>query len=40
MSKADFHEISNTHIYITYVIHETFLDVNEEGTEAAAVTII
>ena len=37
---ADFTNIANAPLKITRVLHDTYLEVTEEGTEAAAVTIV
>ena len=38
--KADFSKMCNDHVFISFVKQKTFIDVNESGTEAAAVTIV
>ena len=37
---ADFTNIADTRLQISRVIHDTYVEVTEEGTEAAAVTIV
>jgi len=37
---ADFTNIANANLKITKVIHDTYVEVTEEGTEAAAVTVV
>ncbi len=37
---ADFTNIADDDLMISRVLHDTYIDVNEEGTEAAAVTVV
>ncbi|HYC50733.1 MAG TPA: serpin family protein [Gemmatimonadaceae bacterium] len=37
---ADFSRMTSAQLYLSFVKHKTFVDVNEEGTEAAAVTVV
>lgn len=38
--KADFSNMVDTNVYISQVIHKTYIDVNRDGTQAAAATAV
>ena len=39
-ANADFSKMSDLDLLISRIIHSSYCDVNEEGTEAAAITIV
>lgn len=39
-AKADLSQMSETSMFVTVVKHKTYINVDEEGTEAAAVTVV